>query len=202
MKYFVCLVCSMIGYLIGHFFGQGAIAVYSSIMISYHLYLIFLVVTSEKRAALSLSIVHTILTHVACVGLVVLMAVGRHYIPFFGIIRYFIPAVAPFEVEWLFSGGKKNTVPMRAADIVPEAAPSPAELVAATPAPAARASAPASAFETVSATEYEEFLNDLRQGRRPFRKPGISVKQEFELWAGARAKAQARRAQAPTSPAA
>jgi hypothetical protein len=39
-----------------------------------------------------------------------------------------------------------------------------------------------------SGDEYNEFLELMRQGKRPFRKPGISVTQEFELWLAARAK--------------
>ena len=51
---------------------------------------------------------------------------------------------------------------------------------------------------------YEDFILHMQSGKRPFRKPGITVKQEFELWlahrtkthqaalsAGARTKAQA-----------
>jgi hypothetical protein len=51
---------------------------------------------------------------------------------------------------------------------------------------------------------YEDFILHMQSGKRPFRKPGISVKQEFELWlahrtktrqaalaAGAQSKAQA-----------
>ncbi|HXR37667.1 MAG TPA: hypothetical protein VN776_01160, partial [Terracidiphilus sp.] len=54
--------------------------------------------------------------------------------------------------------------------------------VAAAPPPAA----------TSSADDYEAFLKLLHEGgKRPFRKPGISVKQEFELWAAAQAKARA-----------
>lgn len=33
-----------------------------------------------------------------------------------------------------------------------------------------------------------EFIHYLSHAIRPFRKPGVSVKQEYELWLGARAK--------------
>ena len=223
MNKVVFVACSLIGYLIGHYFGAGAIAVYSSIMISYHLYLVFLVVTSEKRTGLSLPIVQTILTHVACVGMVVLLAMGRHFIPFFGIVRLFIPAIAPFEADWLFSGGKKKV--MLAIDPAPDAvAPVAAVLSVADPglASSARASnaaavaAPALApseivapaavvasasaasvmpaarsFATTTGEEYEEFLTHLREGKRPFRKPGMTVRQEFDAWLGAKSKKHA-----------
>jgi hypothetical protein len=227
MKKVVFVACSGIGYLIGHYFGQGATAVYASIMISYHLYLAFLLITAEKEVGFSLPIVQTILTHVACVGMVVLIPVARHFIPFFGIVRLFIPAIAPFEADWLFSGGKKKAVAQPEPEIAPEMmmpetpwkptfmqdasaaaapdalavdthAPQPA-VVAAVPAAAPPAwkpavaaapapSVPGSAFAGTTADEYEEFLAHLREGKRPFRKPGITVKQEFELWYMARAK--------------
>jgi len=51
-------------------------------------------------------------------------------------------------------------------------------------------SAPAAKPVTVSAglaynstgADYEEFLKLMQQGKRPFRKPGLSVMQEYELW--------------------
>ncbi len=46
-------------------------------------------------------------------------------------------------------------------------------------------------FDSASGDEYEDFIAHMKSGRRPFRKPGISIKQEFELWHAARAKAHA-----------
>ncbi len=48
-----------------------------------------------------------------------------------------------------------------------------------------------SSFMSSTGAEYEEFLKLMREGKRPFRKPGISVTQEFELWLTHRAKADA-----------
>jgi hypothetical protein len=46
-------------------------------------------------------------------------------------------------------------------------------------------------YSTSSGEDYDEFLKLMQQGKRPFRKPGVSVKQEYELWLAARAKARA-----------
>jgi hypothetical protein len=46
-------------------------------------------------------------------------------------------------------------------------------------------------FDSASGDEYEDFIAHMKTGKRPFRKPGISIKEEFELWHAARAKAQA-----------
>lgn len=47
-----------------------------------------------------------------------------------------------------------------------------------------------SPYLTSSGEDYDEFLKLMQQGKRPFRKPGISVKEEYELWLAARAKAR------------
>lgn len=228
MREIAFLPCSAIGYVLGHYLGQGAAGVLLSILISYHLYLGYLVFSAEREPGLSLPIVRTLLIHATFLALVILLGVGRNIIPFFWVVRLFIPAVAPFEADWLFSGGdadwflnggKKKVVLPALEFAVPETPWIPAlaqELPAATPtavavspaskpalavaAPAAplaakpavaAASAPSvsgAAFGTTTAEEYEEFLAHLRGGKRPFRKPGMSVKQEFELWYSDRAR--------------
>jgi hypothetical protein len=45
---------------------------------------------------------------------------------------------------------------------------------------------------------YEDFILHMQSGKRPFRKPGITVKQEFELWLAHRAKTQQAAAAAGT----
>jgi hypothetical protein len=46
-------------------------------------------------------------------------------------------------------------------------------------------------FDSSSGDDYEDFIAHIKTGKRPFRKPGISIKEEFELWHAARAKANA-----------
>jgi hypothetical protein len=197
MKSVAFLVCSGIGYLIGHYFGDGALATYASVLISYHLYLGFLVVTAEKESGLSLPIGPTILTHAACLALVVALAIGRHQIPFFAVVRLFIPGIAPFEANWLFSGGKKEAETVkspspfaRLAAFIREGSPSsPQGGAHPASAPKAAAAPAGSLFETSTAEDYSEFLKLMQQGKRPFRRPGLSVKDEFELWLAAKAHA-------------
>jgi hypothetical protein len=252
MKRIAFLICSGIGYLIGHYFGTGALAAYSSILISYHLYLAYLVVSAEKETGLSLPVGQTIVTHAACLAVIVGLAIGRHSIPFFGIVRLFIPAIAPFEVTWLFSGGKKKQARVEdqlaavvaGVSIAPAASPVTApvmtETVATVPAPNSvtspvmtetiatvsstptasvtapplagytttstynsvvansatteagmKASSSATSYQSNSTGDpYEDFILHMQSGKRPFRKPGITVKQEFELWLAHRTKTQ------------
>ncbi len=74
-------------------------------------------------------------------------------------------------------GDRKKKAALEAAIAGPSAAKTPA-----VPAPPA----------IFSAEDYEAFLKIMHEGgKRPFRKPGITVKQEFELWAAAQAKERA-----------
>jgi len=93
------------------------------------------------------------------------VGMGREYIPLFGILRYFIPALAPFEADWLFSGGRKRNNLSAA----PQTIPLPAG----------------------TADDYEEFLKYLAQKERAFSKPGRSVREEHVIWMADRARKQA-----------
>jgi hypothetical protein len=145
---------------------------YDAILISYHLFLVFLVITAEQKTGFSLPIVHTILSHLACLALVISVPVLRHQIPFFGLVRYFIPALAPFECDWLFSGGKaKKEEPIT---------------VKAAEAAATTASASASA----TADDYEEWLRYLKVRNPLSVKHGMTIKDEYEQWMVARVKSR------------
>ena len=108
-------------------------------------------------------------------------------------------------VNWLFSGGKKKpattqellTMILPVAPAAGQAAATTAEpattLAAAVrePAPAAQitfGSATSSLFCNSTGEEYEEFLKLLHEGKRPFRKPGQAIRDEYEAWLAHRAK--------------
>jgi len=169
MKIAVYVFCSILGYLAGYFLPIAWFP-YDSILISYHLFLGWLVIDADHKTGLSLPIFSTILTHLACITVVVFLGVGRHYIPFFWLVRYLIPALAPFEVTWLFGGGREKK-----AVSVTEAADA-----------AARASAAAAA----TGEDYEEWLRYLAQRSPSSRKPGTTLKDEYEHWLVARAKSR------------
>jgi hypothetical protein len=207
MKSGFFLISVAISYLIGHYFGNGPISIMASVLISYHAYLAFLVITAEHETGFSMPIVQTIVTHLACLTIVVGIGLGRHYIPFFGIIRLFIPALAPFETNWLFSGAKKKkdidpfavspatdaSLPLAAAPVAPiPAASEPVKTApvakAKAPVPVAAAASAPSLYMNSTGDDFEEFRQHLCQPKRPFRRPGITVKEEYELWLAHRAK--------------
>ena len=179
-----------LGTLLSHLLPDTAWVTFTYILVSYHLVLAFKVLTADKKAALSLPMGQTILTHMACVGILVGLAIGRHQIPFFGMIRLFIPGLAPFEAEWLFTGGKKKIERISETDDEAiQAATMHAESgdVAAVTA----AQAKPSLYDSSTGEDYNEFLELMQKGKRPFKKPGMSVREEYELWLAAKAKGPA-----------
>ena len=154
MKYAVGVLCAVLGSLAGHYLFEGAAAAYASLLLSYHLFLAVVVFSAVQEKGLSMPIGMTILTHMAVLALLLGLAYGRENIPFFGLIRWCIPALAPFESKWLFSGTGKITVEAEPQQAIPEA----------------------------TAEDHEEFRVYLTQPERAFRKPGISINDEFNLW--------------------
>ncbi|HEY1766637.1 MAG TPA: hypothetical protein VGG26_03245 [Terracidiphilus sp.] len=150
----------MVGYMLAHFFPDGDMAIYVPMLISYHLYLAFLVITAVQDKGISLSIPSTVLTHIACLALLIVFAEGREHIPYFWVVRFFTPSIALFEATWLFAGkGRKQQAAIEAG--------------------------PASAGNP---EDYEDFIQYLRQNERPFSKPGRSVNEEFTFWLAHRAR--------------
>jgi hypothetical protein len=153
------VVASLLGYLSASLVPAGTWAVLTSILVSYHLFLAWLVITAENRANVSLPIFSTIATHLACLVLIVPLGLASRFIPFFGIFRYGIVGLAIFERGWLFT---ENTVQYKEEP-------------------------PATPIVTDSAEDYQEWLNYLAKQNPASRKPGSSLKEEYGRWLLARA---------------
>jgi len=162
VKFFAYIVAALIGFAIGHYVLEGAAAAFGSILISYHLYLLFLVLMAKHEKGFSLPIGQTILTHLAVLVVVVGLPYIRAQIPFFSLVSLLIPGLAPFETAWLF-GGQGQSV---------------------------KTAEKAKPVDTASATadDHREFVEYLRSGHRPFRKPGGTVDDEFRAWFADRVK--------------
>jgi hypothetical protein len=165
MKAMFGVICALVGIIVGHYLLAGAEAVYASMMISFHLYLGYLVVMENREQGMSLPWIPTILTHAACVLILVGLGTMRRDIPFFFMVQYFVPALAPFEAEWLFSGGRKK--------------------------PGSGAPAPHVPMPEGTAGDYDEFLAYLTHEKRAFHKPGRSVREEHVLWMADRVRREA-----------
>jgi len=157
-----------LGYAAGYFLPHSWLP-YDSILISYHLYIAWLLVNADHKVGLSLPISTTILTHLSCLTLVIVLGANRNHIPFFWLIRYFIPALAPFEIKWIFGGEKR-----RQRDLLK-----------------AKTAVEAPASQTIMSSTGDEFGDWQRhcaKQKQPFPRPGVSLKDEYERWLLARAK--------------
>ena len=154
------VVAGLLGYLSASFVPAGTWAVLTSILVSYHLFLAWLVITAENKAGVSLPIFSTIATHLACLVLIVPLGLARHFIPFFGLLRYGIAGLAIFERGWLFT---EDNVQYRSEE--PPAAPIIAD----------------------TAEDYKEWLDYLAKQSPASRKLGSSLKEEYGRWLLARA---------------
>jgi hypothetical protein len=149
------MVAGLLGYLAGTIVPAGPWAIYTSILVSYHLFLGWLLVTAEHKTGVSLPIASTIATHLACLALILTFGMARR-VPFFGFFRYGIAALAIFERGWLFSGMSNQLKPQD----VPSALPA---MVA-------------------TGDDYQEWLRHLAQQKTTSRKLGTSLKAEYEQW--------------------
>lgn len=191
MKGLVCLLCSGFGYLLAKQLPDGPWAAYVPLLVSYHLFLAYLAFTENQKTGLSMPIGQTVITHSAFLALLISLAVGRHYVPFFGLIRIFIPALAPFEATWLFSGGRPRKPKEEASPLfapIPEAEPALATACASAATTVSAGTVSAGAMGSTSMEDYDAFLVYLRAARRPFRKPGITIQDEYKLWYADRVK--------------
>ena len=159
------MIAGLIGFLADFHLPHGPWSGYASVAIAYHLFLAWLVITADHEAGMSLSLIGSLLTHLACLGAVCGLGVMAHSIPYFAVIRlipgfnllrYGIAGFAVFERKWLFSGGKKRSKKEPVAE---------------------------NALSKLATQEdYEAWVAYLGQRNRRFRKPGIPVQAEYELW--------------------
>jgi hypothetical protein len=142
---------------------DGSWANYTFILVFYHLFLAWLLLDADHKTGFSLPIVSAILTHLACLAIIVFYGMGYGVIPFYQVLRFGVIALAIFERNWLFSGREmKQELPVEApiSTVIAEA----------------------------TAEDQEAWLNHLATRSPLSRKPGISIKDEYVEWLTARAK--------------
>ena len=210
MKLIAFLICSGIGYLLGRYLPDSWSA-YVSILVSYHLFLGWLVITAEHDTGFSMPVLSTVLTHAACLALLIGLAIGQRYVPFLALVRIFVPGLAPFECNWLFAAGVvREKAPKDTLDTRTIASPTVATVAVASTSEAPAASevqveseagtgavTSAAPEAEYTAEEHTAWIKYLSRPRRAFRKPGISVGEEFKQWQAARAQYKAILSQKP-----
>jgi hypothetical protein len=162
----VFALCTGAGYFAGQFIPESPATPYLPLLISYHLFVLYLVahvgVTGEQKLGLSLPLPLAILSHLACVGAMIGMVMGRQEVPLFGLLQYAVPSLAPFEVNWIFEGAKSRHV-----SVEPNHMPA------------------------GSSDDYADFLLYLKQGKRRFQRGGRSINDEYAAWLTERNKKRA-----------
>jgi hypothetical protein len=161
------LVSAFIAFMVASFLPEGTWANYAYILVAYHLFLTWLVIDAEHGKGLSLPIGSTILTHAACLVIIIPFGMGGSFIPLFSYFRVGVAALAVFERDWLFSGNRKMKE---------------------SPVPVEFKTAVSRAIATATGDDYEAWSYYLSHRDPRLRKPGMSVKEEYEQWMVARAK--------------
>ena len=100
---FAYAICGALGFGAGLMVPDPSWGSAVAILVSYHLFLIWLVISGDDEAGMSQGLFVTIFTHLACVFLMVAMARTLRYMPMFRIARYSVAALALFERKWLFA---------------------------------------------------------------------------------------------------
>ena len=199
---FAFVVCVVLGYCIGTLMPVGAPAIYTTVLVSYHSFLAWLIFlrTGDKKAGVSLPIGQTILTHAACLAVIlapIITAITHHSIP--------LPGDVPADSTDFIAARMNSMAKQREAYHLFQALCStmaglaiferkwlfssekdeplrpqqPAPAVAAPNLPSATAD---------EAAEWHRYLATRKPGATA---PGVSLKAEYEQWLRARRKSQA-----------
>lgn len=177
------LICSLVGYLIARFMPPGALGLYLSMLVSYHLYLGWLVISAEHEAGFSLPILSTVFTHLCCLGVVLSLPSLRHVIPYFSFLRFGVTYLAAYECQWLFRSHSARKVPENPE---PSVAHDAAKTIDPAPVPV---SAPVAQLVTVGGDDdHEAWLRHLAKRTPATMRRGLSVKEEHDEFMRARAK--------------
>lgn len=159
------LLAQLAGYVAGMLLQDSEWSIYFSILVSYHLFLLWLILSHSEKTGLAMPLWATALTHAGCMVLVVtpVTMIGRVGIVHL-IFRYGVVSLALFERSWLFS---KEEPSKRSLE----------EEVAA-----------AAAGPRLRTTPEDEiaWLEYLKTRRPGMTKPGVTIRQEHEAWLLAR----------------
>ncbi|MGA3343345.1 MAG: hypothetical protein ABSC76_00630 [Terracidiphilus sp.] len=166
--------CVLFGYIASTFLPEGAWFILAYMLITYHLFLVWLVMSADYETDLTLPIGSIALTHLICLTLVVSLGIGLRHVPYVGLIRYVVPALGVFEIKWLFRRGMKKKQVQVSAEKAAKAAATKAAAVAA----------------SATVDDYRDWLRYLALPNRPPRQPGMTVEDEYKQWLLARAKSR------------
>jgi hypothetical protein len=199
--FFAFVVCGVTGYFLGTFAPAGAPSIYASILISYHLFLAWLVFGKStghedgaKKAGVSLPLVHTVLTHAACLIVVLApVSLALHRMPSIAAPR--AAAMEAADADDPMASIKKMNRMENAIRLVKGISCSIAGLAVferkwlfsseATEKPRPQPVAPSVPAVRATSDDAADWHAYLAANRQSF-SPGASVKAEYEKWLVAR----------------
>ena len=99
---FALLISAALGYLAGYYMPHGWPSILATMLVSYHLLLAWLVLSSDKDLETIRSLGYAASIHIACMVLIVAFGSGRLFIPHFDWVCAAIALFAYFERSWIF----------------------------------------------------------------------------------------------------
>lgn len=96
------IAAAAIGLLAGLFVPPGWWSILASMLISYHLFLGWLVLTAEKKMELVRPLGYPVTIHVACLVVIASIGMARSIVPHFEVFCCGVAVLALFERDWLF----------------------------------------------------------------------------------------------------
>jgi len=90
------------GFLAGTQVTHGWLSIIVSILVSYHLFLAWLLLTSEEKVIAPFTAVYSLGTHLACVAVILALVLSRSFVPHFDVVCCCFAGLAFFERNWLF----------------------------------------------------------------------------------------------------
>ncbi len=172
--YLILLIAIGLGYYVSTLLPDGQWSLILSILVTYHLYLAWTIFSAGDRS-LALSVPMSIVTHLACLGVVIAGSILRiprglllmlsMFIPTVGMLKFSLVAIVLFERVWLFSGGKKSDLGAADAPVVKRKKGQP--LIE----------------PLVHSNElYYEWLEIRSKKKNPEYRVGMTMLQEYDLW--------------------
>ena len=153
----LALICACgIGFVAGHFVPTGWWSLCASMLVSYHLFLGWLLLTASNKVETMRPLSYSLAIHLSCLVVILFIGMGRLLVAHFDVICCGVAVFAFFERDWLFQ--PVGTPPMDDEN----------DTVAS------------------SAEEYQEWLQHLAKQGADARDSNGSRKEEFEWWLQAR----------------
>lgn len=101
------IVACASGYLAGNFVPAGWCSIFTSMLLSYHLFLGWLVSTAATKMEIVRPLSYPAAIHLTCLVVIVSIGTGRMFVPHFDLVCCGVSVLALFERDWIF----RPTVP-------------------------------------------------------------------------------------------